>query len=125
MADSPDIPFGVIGRLFGLVVPEPAFEEGEEVRWEVRANHFQAKIRAVGGRLYLTNRRLIFTPTKFEKRIRGRLWIMGLADLDSATVGSMRFIRLLAKDGSRQRFVVYEKEAVVEKLNAAIHGTGQ
>ena len=125
MADSPDTPLGVVGCLFGLVVPEPTFEEREEVRWEARANHFQAKIRAVGGRLYLTDRRLIFTPTKFEKRIRGQLWSMRLADLESAKVGSMRFIQLLTKDGSRQRFVVYEKEAVVEKLNAAIHGTDQ
>jgi hypothetical protein len=47
-----------VGQAFGLRVREPPFEEGEKVRWEARANRFQNGIRAIGGRIYLTDRRL-------------------------------------------------------------------
>jgi hypothetical protein len=121
MPYSSDIPFGFLGRLFGLRVREPALELGEEIRWETRANRFQQKIRSVGGRLYLTDRRLIFAPTNFETKIGGKPWTARLLDLEQAFAdGSIRTVRVVAKDGEGQRFVVGQKAETAATIDAAI-----
>lgn len=121
MPYSRDIPFGLLGRLFGLRVREPALESGEEIRWEARANRFQQKIRSVGGRLYLTDRRLIFAPNKFETRIGGKAWTARLLDLEQAfSDGSIRTVRVVAKGGEGQRFVVGQKTETAATIDAAI-----
>lgn len=123
MPDSPDKPFGVAGQLFGLRVREPTFEEGEEVRWEARANRFQQKIRSIGGRIYLTDRRLVFVPNKFEEKVAGRAWNARLADLDRAFVmGLLKNVRVVAQDGETQRFVIWPRVESAETINAAIQG---
>jgi hypothetical protein len=119
--DSPDKPFGVAGQLLGLRVREPKFEEGEEVRWEARANRFQQRMRSVGGRIYLTDRRLVFAPTKFEERIAGRAWSARLSSLDRAFVhGLMKLVHVVANDGEKQRFVIGSRVESAATINAAI-----
>lgn len=123
MPDSPDKPFGIAGRVLGLRVREPEFEEGEDVHWEARANRFQQKFRSVGGRVYLTNRRLIFVPTKFETKIAGRSWSARLADLDHAFVEgpkAVRTVRVLSSGGEEQRFVIGKKAESAARIDAAI-----
>lgn len=107
--------------MFGLRLREPALELGEEIRWEARANRFQQKIRSVGGRLYLTDRRLIFAPNKFETRIGGKPWTARLLALEQAFAdGSIRTVRVVAKDGQGQRFVVGQKTETAATIDAAI-----
>ncbi len=119
--DSSDKPFGVAGRALGLRVREPPFEEGEEVRWEARANRFQQRLRSIGGRIYLTDRRLVFAPTKFEEKIAGRAWSARLADLDRAFVqGPMKTVRVVANDGEKQRFVIWPRVESATTIDAAI-----
>ena len=120
MPYSRDIPFGLLGRFFGLRVREPALEPGEEIRWEARANRFQQKIRSIGGRLYLTDRRLIFAPNKFETRIGGKAWTARLLDLEQAfSDGSIRTVRVVTKGGEGQRFVVGQKTETAATIDAA------
>jgi len=119
--DSPDKPFGVAGQALGLRVREPAFEEGEEVRWEARANRFQQRIRAIGGRIYLTDRRLVFAPNKFEERIVGRAWSARLVDLDRAFVrGPLKTVRVVSSDGETQRFVIWPRVESAATIDTAI-----
>ena len=121
MPDSPDKPFGVAGQVLGLRVREPTFEEGEEVRWEARANRFQQKIRSIGGRIYLTDRRLVFAPHKFDEKLGGRAWSARLSDLDRAFVrGLLKNVRVVAKDGEMHRFVIWPRVESAEKIDAAI-----
>ena len=121
MPDSPDKPFGVAGQALGLRVREPAFEEGEEVRWEARANRFQQRIRAIGGRIYLTDRRLVFAPNKFEERIVGRAWSARLVDLDRAFVrGPLKTVRVVSSDGETQRFVIWPRVESAATIDTAI-----
>jgi hypothetical protein len=121
MPDSPDRPFGITGQALGLQVREPPFEEGEEVRWEARANRFQHGIRAIGGRIYLTDRRLVFAPNKFEEKVAGRAWSAQLADLDTAFVkGPIKTVRVVANDGEKQRFVIWPQVESAMTLDAAI-----
>ena len=121
MPDSPDKPFGIAGQLLGLRVREPKFEEGEEIRWEARANRFQQRMRSVGGRIYLTDRRLVFAPTKFEERIAGRAWSAQLGNLDRAFVhGPMKLVHVVADDGEKQRFVIGSRVESAATINDAI-----
>jgi ATP-dependent RNA circularization protein (DNA/RNA ligase family) len=121
LPDSPDKPFGIAGQALGLRVREPPFEEGEEVRWEARANRFQQKFRSIGGRIYLTDRRLVFAPTKFEEKIGGRAWSARLADLDRAFVqGLLKNVRVVASDGEMQRFVIWPRVESAATIDAAI-----
>jgi hypothetical protein len=121
MPDSPDNPLGVAGRALGLGVREPVFDDGEEVRWEARANRFQHKIRAIGGRLYLTDRRLVFVPNKFEEKVAGKAWSARLADLDRAFVaGPMKTVRVVGSDGQEQRFVLRPQVESAATIDAAI-----
>lgn len=121
MPDSPDKPFGIAGQALGLRVREPTFEDGEEVRWEARANRFQRKIRSIGGRVYLTDRRLVFAPTKFEEKIAGHAWSAQLTDLDRAFVqGLLKTVRVVANDGEMQRFVIWPRVESAAMIDAAI-----
>ncbi len=121
MPDSSDKPFGLAGKVFGLRVREPPFEDGEEVLWEARANRFQHKIRAIGGRVYLTDRRLVFAPHKFDARIGGKIWSARLADLDRAFVrGPLKSVRVVADGGEEQRFVIWPRVESAARIDAAI-----
>lgn len=120
MPDSPDNPLGAVGRVFGLGVREPTFEEGEGVRWEARANRLQQKVRVAGGRIYLTNRRLVFAPHKFEEKTGGRAWSARLADLDRAFVGGPLTVRIVGSDGEKQRFVIGRRVESAATIDAAI-----
>lgn len=102
-------------------VREPPFEEGEEVRWEARANRFQQRFRSIGGRIYLTDRRLVFAPTKFEEKVAGRAWSARLADLDRAFVqGLLKTVRVVANDGEKHRFVIWPRVESAATIDAAI-----
>ena len=56
--------------------------EGEEVICSFPANHTQGK-RAVGGKLFVTNQRVAFTPNRMEIKMRGRGMEMALSDITS------------------------------------------
>lgn len=58
----------------------PVFEAGELVRWEGRANRMEGR-RAIGGKLCLTDRRLIFVPHRFERLIRSKPWAWSLSEI--------------------------------------------
>ncbi len=128
MADPPDSPFGRTGQKLGLRVPDPRLEDGETVRWRGRANRFQGKVWAVGGWLFLTDRRLIFVPNKLESRVfLAKTWSAGLGDLDRAVVGGgpLRTIAVVGRDGGSMRFVVGSREDTAAKIDAAIQAARQ
>jgi hypothetical protein len=66
-----------------LLFASPHLRTGEVVVWRKFANHFQATGRAVGGRLIVTDRRLIFQPQRLDAALRGQLWEVRLADISS------------------------------------------
>lgn len=121
MPYSSDTPFGIVGRVLGLRVRQPELEPEEKIRYEARANRFQQKIRSVGGRLYLTDRRLIFAPSRFETRVGGKAWSARLQDLERAFAdGSIRTVRVVTSGGQDQRFVVGQKDETAATIDAAI-----
>src|ERR1051325_9657973 len=51
----------------------PVLDDGETVVKSYPANHTQGK-RAVGGKLFLTTRRLVFVPNRLDSRMGGQIW---------------------------------------------------
>lgn len=126
MAHSPDTPLGPIGKLFGLSVDAPDFAPDETVAWEARANRFQARFRSIGGRIYLTNRNLVFAPNRFEKKVAGQAWSAPLADLERAFVkGPMKTVRVVSRTGAEERFVIWPREKSAERIDQAIQAAAQ
>jgi hypothetical protein len=118
-----DVPFGVIGKLLGLRIVPPQTESGELVAWSARANMVQRRVRAVGGRLYLTDRRLVFGRSRTESFLGGKESSANLGDLASASAGGKRTIRVECEDGRVERFVIDSADHSARVIDKAIRST--
>lgn len=103
---------------------------GEQVIDSWRANHVQDPQRAVGGRLFLTNQRLVFEPHAIEVRMDGRPWQaplaavtqVGTAPIDLGKLfggGARRRLQVTFVDGTHALFVVNRLPAKVAAIQAA------
>jgi hypothetical protein len=118
-----DVPLGPVGRLMGLRVVPPELQSGEQLVWSARANRMHG-LRAVGGRLFLTNRRLIFARTRAESLLRGKVWSAELGELASASKYGWRKMAVERADGETERFVVVGPEECATILDRAIRAAG-
>src|SRR5436305_5062688 len=104
-------------------------EPDEQVVWSQLANRTQSSARAVGGKLFLTDRRLVFCPHWVDAAMRGRTWDVPLASVAAfgiAPKGGDRFggglrdrLRIELLHGGNELFVVKRLEEVVARLEAA------
>ncbi len=114
--------------------------EGEQLRFESRANHTQNRRRAVGGKLFVTDRRLGFVPHSFDNSLRGKHVDLDLTSIDAVTTepnrrslrgvlggpldalfgGGLRTrLRVETTGGEAELFVIDDVESVVEILEDA------
>jgi hypothetical protein len=108
-------------------------QPGEEVVWSQGANRIQPSGRAVGGKLFLTDRRLIFCPHWVDGATGGKTWDTPLAEVAAVGTapkegkgGGLRDrLRIELADGEEQRFVVNRLADVVSTLDAAREEGGQ
>jgi hypothetical protein len=99
-------------------------EPREEVAWSQGANRIQGSGRAVGGKLFLTTRRLVFCPHWVDGATGGRTWdvpldqVTGIGTIPKGSPGGGARGRLKIElaDGEAERFVVNRLEQVVEQL---------
>ena len=102
-------------------------ESGETLVWEKRANH-TAGVRAVGGKLYLTDRRLVFESRGIGRG--GKLWSTPLSEVVRVTVadreltgvfsgGLTNRLRVELASGDEELFVVPKVEDVAKELSEA------
>ncbi len=121
MAGPPDVPLGsIVGPIRSLRVIEPELWPEEEVLWSDRANRFQHKLRAVGGRLYITDRRLVFARNEFDAGLGGEEWATELSAIHDAKVaGMLKLVYVLLADGSRERFVLRPADKAAARIAAA------
>jgi hypothetical protein len=106
-------------------------KDGESVVWSRRANH-SVGWRAVGGKLYLTDRRLLFRPNGFERSLFfGKEWSAPLAEVSGFSVqprsggnpfdGRMRSrLRVALRQGEAQLFVVAKPDDAARELSEAL-----
>jgi len=111
-------------------------EPGESVLWEKKANRTQGA-RAVGGKLVLTDRRLLFAPHAVDRATGGTAWITPLADVDEAgqaprdvSLGSMfsgglaKRLRVTTSGGDEEFFVVRNVAEVAAQIMEAVGAGG-
>lgn len=106
-------------------------EQGEALTWSRRANRFQGS-RAVGGRLALTDRRLMFAPHRFDAALVGRRWEAKLDEIRTAGIeprgssvkglfggGMRKRLRIRTAAGDEEHFLVNKLDQVLESLEDA------
>lgn len=104
------------------VEPDASFDPGESVVHWGPANHFKG-IEAVGGKLFLTNRRLRFRSHRFNVQTHDESYpIEAIASVEPArTLGVIpNAIRLRLADGRRERFVVMAREHWIATLRQVL-----
>jgi hypothetical protein len=107
----------------GLKVTQPDMWPEEQILWSARANRKQNALRAVGGRLYVTDRRVLFGPNNADKALAGKEWDAPLTDVQATEVGGlMRTMRVHLRDGSTESFVVRPASDAMEAIQAAVDG---
>jgi hypothetical protein len=112
----------------GIWVGSPLLEGVEKLRWKRAANHTQGN-RAVGGRLFMTNQRLIFQPNRLDAATKGLQWSVRLRDVQSVgkedrdmnpfSGGLRNRLRVHDAHGS-ELFVVRHLDEVIELLETAV-----
>lgn len=112
----------------GFWVPRPTLDRGERVGATIFANHTQGA-RAVGGRLFVTDRNLRFVANRFDRITRGQDIAIPRGAVESIEVadrsmrsgpfsgGLRRRIHVVTSDGG-ELFVVNKAELVAERLRA-------
>ena len=103
--------------------------KGEQIVKEGAAN-LQKGIEAVGGRLYLTNQRLVFEAHRLN--VQGGTTEVDLASIESSRPCWTRFLGLIplfpnslavfTKQGRELRFVLYGRHAWAAEIKAQIPG---
>jgi hypothetical protein len=114
----------------GSWVRDPALDQAETILWKRPANRTQSSWRAVGGRLFLTNSRLIFQPHQFDAVTGGGSWSAPLASVRSVGIeprnwnpfsGGLRTrLRIELGDGDCELFVVNRVRDVVETIRSEV-----
>ncbi len=105
---------------------------GEVEVWSCLANRTQ-NWRAVGGKLFLTNQRVVFCPHRFDYVLGGQGWAGSLNDIDGfgeeapnsePFSGGLRTrLAINLRNGTKELFVVNQLGPVIERLQSAVKGT--
>jgi hypothetical protein len=113
----------------GIFVRSPETHDTEKVHWKKFTNRTQGN-RAVGGRLYLTDRRLMLEPNRIDAAPKGRAWSAALfsivevrADTPNGNLfsGGVRTrLRLDLDDGHSGYFEVNGVQDVLEVIERAV-----
>jgi hypothetical protein len=107
--------------------PKISMLPGETLLESIRANRTQGG-RAVGGHLYLTDRRLVFLPHRIDAATGGDQWEVSLSAVSLADVaprgsnffdGSMRRRLRLTTADSTENFVVSNVGEVASRIEQA------
>ncbi len=109
----------------GLWVAMPVVDVGEIVKRGLAANRDQNG-RAVGGRLFVTDKRLLFQPNRIDSVTGGKAWTCDLGEIAAVGAsprdgrpfsGGLRTrLRVETKDGDVERFVMNHLGEVIDEL---------
>ena len=121
---------GINSHAMGIIfrMEQPPLEPGEQVAWRVTANRSYDGV-AVGGRLFVIDRRILFRSTGFEQGL-GREGLQCLfsdvvkvdlaeRELNFFSGGLRRRLRICTKVGS-ELFVVWRPRSVAHRLGRAL-----
>jgi hypothetical protein len=98
-------------------------EPGEKILYESPANHFKSR-EGIGGKLYLTNKRLVFKSHSFNlEKHQLSISLSDIKQVDNYTRSELvnNGLSVTTKDGRTERFVVKEVQDWVKHL---VHRNG-
>jgi len=112
----------------GWFVAKP-YSLGNEVWvWKCGANRQQGVGRQVGGRLFLSDQRLVFQPNRFDSVLRGKRWAVSRGQVAEFSVSARQFglnplgwrnrLRVSQLDGRVDVFVVNHLDDVLARLRS-------
>jgi len=100
---------------------------GEIVHWSCFANHTQSRRRAVGGKLYITNYRMLFNPHLIDFILFGKKWNLLLKEVESIIKATRRKnllngsigerLKIKQKNQNEDYFVVRDIDRVINKIS--------
>jgi hypothetical protein len=109
----------------GFWVAKPKLVEGESICWECLANRSLNRWITAGGRLVVTDRRVLFQPNRFDAATGKKPWdcplayVAGLATLDrdfTVLAGGVRKrLEIRTRDGA-EAFVLNDPEKKAMEL---------
>ena len=111
-------------------VTQLPLEPGEHIEWRATANRTHEGT-AVGGRLVVTDRRILFIPTGFEQGLGRDSWqcsFQGVLEVDLADremslfSGGLRRRVRIRTETSTELFVVWRPRRVADRLQQAVRG---
>lgn len=115
------------------LVGSPNLRPGEEILWRRNANYEQTALRYLGGKLFLTDQRLIFLPHGLDEATGGRSWACELTDISAIGVEPAqlpvpffglaarmrRRLRIEMQSGQNEFFVVNRVNEAVQRIQGA------
>jgi len=127
-----------MGKIGGGWIDSQEALPGEEVTWSRSANRMQGS-RGVGGKLFLTEQRILFSPNRVDGLTGGKPWSVEISSVSEVGVepkgsgkqskmgGGLRDrLRIRTGHGGEELFVVNKLEAeVLPKLREAVSGASQ
>ena len=122
----------------GRWVREPDLLSGENIVWHRNANREQTSLRQGGGRLFLTNHRLLCGPNRCDDATGGDPWSCATTDIAAVAVEPSRSalpffgrtaqlrrrLRVEPRSGNAELFVVSRVEDAASTLRAAMGKSG-
>ncbi len=104
--------------------------DGETVLARRWANHTLSKLQATGGRLYLTNYRVLFCPHAFDAALNRPYWWAPFAaitevgrekkSLRNFTGGVRDRLKISLNDGATELFVINKLNDVIDEIQATM-----
>lgn len=108
--------------LAGIKIPE--LNKGERIIFEEGANLFRSRINAVGGKLVLSNQRLLFIPHRYN--FQREQAIIKLKDIKVVIPGKItrianKSLRVISRENAEYYFTVNNREEWIRQLEGLIH----
>jgi hypothetical protein len=110
-------------------VPKVDLEDGESSRANWMANFTDGPWNTIGGKLELTDRRLVFRPGRADRALGSKVWSVPLAEITelgrvprtwNPFDGGLRTrLRVSTRDGAVHLFVVSSLDKVIAALDEA------
>lgn len=98
--------------------------EGEETRDGFYANRLRGEKRPIGGKLYVTNERVIFAPHRIDSLLGGAVREVTLVDVeavdmaDDSIPGGDSGLAIQLADGTVERFIVNDREGALAAIES-------
>lgn len=118
-----------MGNIGGWWVSSHESRPGEETIASYHVNYLRAEGRPLGGKLYLTDQRLLFSPHVVDSVLGGEKAAIDVRDVDGVRRSDAPdsddpdppdSIRLELVDGSHESFVVDDPEAALEDVRSVL-----